>query len=227
VAARAGKNLKKSTLELGGSDALIALADADVDKTVAWARHGRIFNGGRCCVASKRIIVVDEIADELLDRFQVALSELNAGDPFDESTTLPPMSSQGAADDLNEQITAAVEAGAKAIPCGEPVPTTGAFVQPTILTDLTSDNPAYYQEFFGPVAKARTKPCGWPTIRATGWVDRCSRRTSHTGSRWPSGSTPAWCPSTIPRGSRPTCRSAGSRSRATATNSPTSAFRSS
>ena len=68
VAARAGKNLKKSTMELGGSDALIALADADVDKTVAWARHGRIFNGGQCCVASKRIIVVDEIADEFLDR---------------------------------------------------------------------------------------------------------------------------------------------------------------
>jgi succinate-semialdehyde dehydrogenase / glutarate-semialdehyde dehydrogenase len=152
VAARAGKNLKKSTMELGGSDALIALADADVDKTVAWARHGRMFNGGQCCVASKRIIVVDEIADEFLDRFQVALSELNAGDPFDESTTLPPMSSQGAADDLNEQITAAVEAGAKAIPCGEPVPTTGAFVRPTILTDITPDNPAYYQEFFGPVA---------------------------------------------------------------------------
>jgi succinate-semialdehyde dehydrogenase/glutarate-semialdehyde dehydrogenase len=152
VAARAGKNLKKSTMELGGSDALIALADADVDKTVAWARHGRMFNGGQCCVASKRIIVVDDIADEFLDRFQVALSELNAGDPFDESTTLPPMSSQGAADDLNEQITAAVEAGAKAIPCGEPVPTTGAFVQPTILTNITPDNPAYYQEFFGPVA---------------------------------------------------------------------------
>jgi succinate-semialdehyde dehydrogenase/glutarate-semialdehyde dehydrogenase len=150
VAARAGKNLKKSTMELGGSDALIALADADVDKTVAWARHGRIFNGGQCCVASKRIIVVDDIADKFLDRFQVVLSELNAGDPFDASTTLPPMSSQGAADDLNEQITAAVEAGAKAIPCGEPLPTTGAFVQPTILTDITPDNPA--QEFFGPVA---------------------------------------------------------------------------
>ena len=67
VAARAGKNLKKSTMELGGSDALIALADCDLDKTVAWAVHGRMFNGGQCCVASKRIIVVDEIADEFLD----------------------------------------------------------------------------------------------------------------------------------------------------------------
>jgi succinate-semialdehyde dehydrogenase/glutarate-semialdehyde dehydrogenase len=152
VAARAGRNLKKSTMELGGSDAFIALADCDLDKTVRWALHGRIFNGGQCCVASKRIVVVDEIADEFLERFQAALSGLNAGDPFDEATTLPPMSSQGAADELNAQINAAVEAGAKAIPCGEPVPSTGAFVQPTILTDITPDNPAYYREFFGPVA---------------------------------------------------------------------------
>jgi succinate-semialdehyde dehydrogenase / glutarate-semialdehyde dehydrogenase len=152
VAARAGKNLKKSTLELGGSDAFIALADCDLDKTVQWAVHGRVFNGGQCCVASKRIVVVEEIADEFLAKFQVAMSELNAGDPFDEATTLAPMCSQKAADDLYAQINAAVEAGAKAIPCGEPVPSTGAFVQPTVLTDITADNPAYYQEFFGPVA---------------------------------------------------------------------------
>ncbi|OBF47153.1 succinate-semialdehyde dehydrogenase [Mycobacterium sp. 852002-50816_SCH5313054-b] len=152
VAARAGKNLKKSTMELGGSDALIALADADLDKTVQWALWGRMNNGGQCCVASKRIIVVDEIADEFFEKFQVALSELKAGDPFDEATTLPPMSTQGAADGLNAQITAAVEAGAKAIPLGAPVPAKGAFVQPTILTDIAADNPAYYQEFFGPVS---------------------------------------------------------------------------
>lgn len=152
VAARAGKNLKKSTLELGGSDAFIALADCDLDKTVEWALHGRVFNGGQCCVASKRIIVVDEIADEFLEKFRVAMSQLTAGDPFDATTTLAPMSSQHAADELYAQIDTAVQAGAKAIPCGEPVPSTGAFVQPTILTDITPDNPAYYQEFFGPVA---------------------------------------------------------------------------
>jgi succinate-semialdehyde dehydrogenase / glutarate-semialdehyde dehydrogenase len=152
VAARAGKNLKKSTLELGGSDAFIALADCDLDKTVQWAVHGRVFNGGQCCVASKRIVVVDEIADAFLAKFQAAMSELKAGDPFDAATTLAPMSSQHAADELYAQINEAVEAGAKTIPCGEPVPTTGAFVQPTILADIAADNPAYYQEFFGPVA---------------------------------------------------------------------------
>ena len=152
VAARAGKNLKKSTMELGGADAMIVLEDADLDKTVQWAVWGRMNNGGQCCIAVKRIIVVDEIADEFLAKFNAALSQLNAGDPFDEATTVPPMSTQGAADGINAQIQAAVEAGATAISCGEAVPAKGAFVQPTILTDLTRDNAAYHQEFFGPVA---------------------------------------------------------------------------
>ena len=122
VASRAGGNLKKSTMELGGTDALIALADAELDKTVQWALWGRMNNGGQCCVASKRIIVVDEIADKFLERFQVALADLKAGDPFDKATTLPPMSSQAAADQLNAQIKAAVEAGATAIPLGDRCP---------------------------------------------------------------------------------------------------------
>ena len=74
---------KKSTMELGGPDERIALADAELDKTVQWALWGRMNNGGQCCVASKRIIVVDEIADKFLERFQVALADLKAGDPFD------------------------------------------------------------------------------------------------------------------------------------------------
>jgi succinate-semialdehyde dehydrogenase/glutarate-semialdehyde dehydrogenase len=109
-------------------------------------------NGGQCCVASKRIIVAEEIADEFLAKFKTALSQLKAGDPFDEATTVPPMSTQGAADCINAQIQAAVEAGATAISCGAPVPDKGAFVQPTILTNITRDNAAYHEEFFGPVA---------------------------------------------------------------------------
>ncbi|MGA5598543.1 NAD-dependent succinate-semialdehyde dehydrogenase [Streptomyces cellulosae] len=152
VAQRAGRNLKKSTMELGGSDALIVLGDADIDKTVRWALWGRMNNGGQCCVASKRIIAVDEVADAFLDGFKTALADLQAGDPFDPGTTLPPMSSQSAADKLNAQIEEAVAAGATAIPLGAPVPATGAFVRPTILTDVTPDNPVYRQELFGPVA---------------------------------------------------------------------------
>ncbi|MGW4490532.1 NAD-dependent succinate-semialdehyde dehydrogenase [Streptomyces sp. NPDC004376] len=152
VAERAGKNLKKSTMELGGSDALIVLADADLEKTVQWALWGRMNNGGQCCVASKRLIVVDEVADRFLEEFKDAVARLRAGDPFDPATTLPPMSSQDAADKLKAQVQAASDAGATLIPLGDPVPDTGAFVQPAVLMDVTPDNPAYHQEFFGPVA---------------------------------------------------------------------------
>jgi succinate-semialdehyde dehydrogenase/glutarate-semialdehyde dehydrogenase len=152
VASRAGKNLKKTTMELGGSDALVVLPDADLDKSVAWAVWGRMNNGGQCCVAAKRIIVVDEIADAFLEKFKAALSKLVAGDPFDEKTTLPPMSSQSAADQLNSQVKLAIQHGATAIPVGTPVPKQGAFMQPTILTGVTEDNPVYQQELFGPVA---------------------------------------------------------------------------
>ncbi len=152
VASRAGKNLKKNTMELGGSDALVVLADADLDKSVEWAFWGRMNNGGQCCVASKRIIVLDAVADRFLEKFKTALAKPVAGDPFDEKTTLPPMSSQAAADLLNSQVKLAIDHGATAVPLGAPVPKQGAFVQPAILTGLTKDNPVYYQELFGPVA---------------------------------------------------------------------------
>lgn len=152
VASRAGKNLKKNTMELGGSDALVVLADADLDKAVEWAFWGRMNNGGQCCVASKRIIVVDAVADEFLKKFKAAMNKLVPGDPFDPTTTLPPMSSQPAADLLNEQVKEAVEHGANFVQLGDRVPKDGAFVQPGILTEIGTDNPIYYQELFGPVA---------------------------------------------------------------------------
>mgnify|MGYP003362984282 CR=1 FL=1 len=152
IAARAGQNLKKTTMELGGSDAFIVLSDADVEQAVKWAVWGRMNNGGQCCVASKRIIVMDDIADEFLRRFTEALGRLEPGDPMDEATGLPPMSSQGAADQLNEQVRTAVKHGARAIRVGPAPPGRGAFVQTTVLTDVTPENPIFHQELFGPVA---------------------------------------------------------------------------
>jgi succinate-semialdehyde dehydrogenase/glutarate-semialdehyde dehydrogenase len=152
LASRAGKNLKKSTMELGSNDAMIVLADADLDRAVQWALWGRMNNGGQCCIAVKRFIVVDEIADRFFERLKAAFAQLNPGDPFDPETTLPPMSTQEAADQLEDQIKAAVDGGATATPLGPPPPETGAFVQPTMLTEVTSDNPMYHEEFFGPVA---------------------------------------------------------------------------
>lgn len=152
VAAQAGKALKKSTMELGGADAFIVLADADLEKTVKWAVFGRHWNGGQVCVSSKRMIIVDEIYDEFLARYREGVAALKAGDPFDPETTLAPLSSQGAADDIRKKVQLAVAQGATAEEVGPPVPNQGAFVQPTILTDIGEDNPARYWEFFGPVS---------------------------------------------------------------------------
>jgi len=151
VAQQAAKALKKSTLELGGSDAFIVLADADMEPTVKWAVFGRHWNGGQVCVSSKRLIVVDDVYDDFLTRYTEGVAALRAGDPLLADTTLAPLSSQEAADEVKEKIRLAVEHGATATEVGPKVPAQGAFVQPTILTHVTEDNPAYSMEYFGPV----------------------------------------------------------------------------
>ncbi len=153
VAAQAGKSLKKSTLELGGSDAFIVLEDADLDKAVKHAVSGRMGNSGQACTASKRIIVVEALADRFLQRFQAALEGFAPGDPMDKQTTLAPLSSEQALKTLLGQVDDAVDHGARVLMGGKRIAgQAGAFMQPTILADLTSANPAYHQEFFGPVA---------------------------------------------------------------------------
>ncbi|AOH87070.1 succinate-semialdehyde dehydrogenase (plasmid) [Sphingomonas panacis] len=152
VAAQAGKALKKSTMELGGADAFVVLADAELDKTVNWAVFGRHWNGGQVCVSSKRMIIVDDVYDAFVKHYTKGVAALRMGDPLDPATTLAPLSSQKAADDLKEMVRQAVEFGAKAIAVGPDAPNQGAFVQPTILTDIAEDNPARHWEFFGPVS---------------------------------------------------------------------------
>jgi succinate-semialdehyde dehydrogenase / glutarate-semialdehyde dehydrogenase len=152
VASQAGKALKKSTLELGGADAFVVLADAELEKTVEWAVLGRHWNAGQVCVSSKRMIVVDSVYDAFLRRYTEGVAKLKAGDPFDPSTTLAPLSSQGAADEIRDKVREAIAHGATATEAGIDLPNHGAFVQPTILTDVSPDNPAYYWEFFGPVS---------------------------------------------------------------------------
>ena len=152
VAARAGQNLKKTTMELGGSDAFIVLEDADLDKAVKCAISGRMGNSGQACTASKRFIVVEALADQFLDKFQTAMQNFKHGDPLDKQTTLAPLSSSGALDKLLEQVDKAVERGAKIVMGGKRIDHAGAFMQPTILTNISPQNPAYHEEFFGPVA---------------------------------------------------------------------------
>lgn len=152
VAARAGLNLKKSTMELGGSDAFIVLEDADLDKTVKWAVWGKMNNTGQCCTAAKRLIVVEALADRFLDKFQIALAAFKPGDPMDEATTLAPLSTEAALIKLLNQVKRAIANGATLVMGGNRIDRPGAFMQPTILTNIQPDNPAFREEFFGPVA---------------------------------------------------------------------------
>ncbi len=152
IAARAGRNVKISSMELGGSDAFIVLEDADMEHTIKWAVWGRMYNTGQTCCAAKRFIVVDKVADTFLEKFQSALTALTPGNPLDEKTTLGPLSSEGALVGLLAQVDSAVAHGAKVIIGGKRLNRKGAFMQPTILTDVKPDNPAFRAEFFGPVA---------------------------------------------------------------------------
>ena len=152
VAAKAGKILKPSSMELGGSDAFIVLDDADLEKTIPWAVWGRMYNQGQTCCASKRFIVQESIADRFLERFQAALALQKPGDPMDEKTTKGPMSQEVALVDLLKQIDGAVAHGAKVLMGGKRIDRPGSFMETTILTDVKPNNPAFRAEFFGPVA---------------------------------------------------------------------------
>ncbi len=152
VAARAGKILKPSSMELGGSDAFIVLDDADLEKTIPWAVWGRMYNQGQTCCASKRFIVQESIADKFLEKFRAALALQKVGDPMDEKTTKGPMSQEVALVDLLKQVDGAVAHGAKVVMGGKRVDRPGSFMETTILTDIKPENPAFRAEFFGPVA---------------------------------------------------------------------------
>ncbi len=152
IAAGAGKNLKPSSMELGGSDAFIVLEDADMEHTIKWALWGRMYNCGQTCCAAKRFIVVEAVADKFLAAFKQVMSELKAGDPMDEKTTLGPLSTESAVVQLVAQVDAAVAHGAKIELGGKRIDRPGAFMEPTILTHVEPGNPAFRDEFFGPVA---------------------------------------------------------------------------
>lgn len=152
LASRAGRNLKRSTMELGGSDAFIVLEDCDLELAVKMAVLGRIGNVGQTCIGAKRFIVVGPRAERFLEAFGQALAQLRPGDPLDEGTTLGPMASESALNHLLQQVREAVAHGARVFTGGDRIRRRGAFMQPTILTDVKPDNPAFRQEFFGPVA---------------------------------------------------------------------------
>jgi succinate-semialdehyde dehydrogenase/glutarate-semialdehyde dehydrogenase len=152
VGALAGKHLKKSVLELGGSDPFIVLDADDMGATVKAATMGRMQNTGQACTASKRLIVTEELYEPFVAGLQQAFSTFSPGDPSDPSTSLAPLSSERAAQDLHAQIQDAIDKGATVVTGGGRPDHAGAFVEPTILTDVTPDMRAFHEELFGPAA---------------------------------------------------------------------------
>lgn len=153
VAEEAGKNLKKSTMELGGNDAFIVLDDADPKLLRNVLRDARTYNGGQVCTSSKRIIVEKSRYDEVLDDLKSIFSELKAGDPLDDSTTLPPLNSQRTKTKLEKQVQSAIDGGAKVFYQYPEIDAKGSFFRPMILTNIDKNNPIFDQELFGPVAE--------------------------------------------------------------------------
>lgn len=153
IAEEAGKNLKKTTLELGGDDAFIILDDADWDELESVLFFSRLYNAGQVCTSSKRFIVLEKDYDRFKELLTKVFKTAKWGDPMDPETTLAPLSSAGAKEDVLAQIQLALDNGAELVYGGEAIDHPGNFVMPTIIAGLTKDNPIYYQEIFGPVGQ--------------------------------------------------------------------------
>jgi succinate-semialdehyde dehydrogenase/glutarate-semialdehyde dehydrogenase len=155
IAAAAGEGLKKSVLELGGSDPFVVLADADIEAAAATAAASRTQNAGQSCIAAKRFIVEEPVVNEFLDAFVAAMSAIEVGDPAAAETAMGPLARVEGRDGLHDQVTASVAAGARLLAGGEPLDGDGYGYPATVLTDVKADCPVWQEETFGPVAAVR------------------------------------------------------------------------
>lgn len=152
VARTAGAQLKKSVLELGGSDPYLVLEDADLEAAAETCVNSRLLNGGQSCIAAKRFIVVEKIYDKFVELFIEKMKSRKMGDPFDEGNYLGPQARNDLRDELHEQVVKSVEKGAKILLGGKVPGQKGAYYPPTVLTGVKPGMPAYNEELFGPVA---------------------------------------------------------------------------
>jgi succinate-semialdehyde dehydrogenase / glutarate-semialdehyde dehydrogenase len=148
----AAKRIKKVVLELGGSDPFIVMPSADLDAAVATAVEARIINNGQSCIAAKRFIVADSIADAFERKFVARMEALVVGDPFDDKTELGPLANADAVSSLDADVKKTVEAGGRLVTGGHPLKRPGNYYAPTVLTNIPKNSPAYREELFGPVA---------------------------------------------------------------------------
>ena len=152
VAAEAASRVKKSVLELGGSDPFVVLPSADLGTAVETAVRARVQNNGQSCIAAKRMILHEEIADEFRDRFVERMESLEVGDPADPASDVGPLAAEHVLRDLDRQVRETLDAGAEALCGGEPLDRDGFWYPPTVLDEIPIDSPAYREELFGPVA---------------------------------------------------------------------------
>jgi succinate-semialdehyde dehydrogenase/glutarate-semialdehyde dehydrogenase len=148
----AAKRIKKVVLELGGSDPFIVMPSADLEAAVATAVEARIINNGQSCIAAKRFIVAEAIADAFEKKFVSRMESLVIGDPMDDKTELGPLANADAVESLDADVKKTVEAGARLVTGGHPLKRAGSYYAPTVLTNIPKNSPAYREEFFGPVA---------------------------------------------------------------------------
>ncbi len=166
VASEAGKVIKKTVMELGGSDAFIVCEDADIPKAVAAGIRGRFHNAGQVCLAAKRFILVEKIADQFEHMFLEATKSLKVGNPLDPAMDMGPMARIDLRDSLHKQVEDSVARGARVLCGGKPFERNGAFYTPTVLTGVTEGMPAFDEETFGPVAAITRVPDLDAAIRA-------------------------------------------------------------
>jgi succinate-semialdehyde dehydrogenase / glutarate-semialdehyde dehydrogenase len=152
VASAAGKQIKKTVLELGGSDPFIVLPSADLNEAVTTAVKARTINNGQSCIAAKRFIIAAEIADEFERRFVKGMESLKVGDPMEETTDVGPLATRDMLATLDDQVKQTVAKGARLLTGGRRLERPGYFYSPTVLADIPRDSPAYREEIFGPVA---------------------------------------------------------------------------
>ena len=152
VASEAGEKIKKSVLELGGSDPFIVMPSAGLDEAISTAVTARTLNNGQSCINGKRFIIHEEVADEFERRYVEAMESLKVGDPMEDDTDMGPLSTEQMLEDVDQQVRDSVEAGAKVLTGGKPMDGPGNFYPPTVLTDIPEGSPAHREEIFGPVA---------------------------------------------------------------------------
>lgn len=152
IASQAGKFLKKTVLELGGSDPYLILEDADLQKAAETCVTSRLINSGQSCIAAKRFIAVEKVYESFLEKVVALMKEKKSGDPFEESTDIGPMARYDLRDELHRQVTQSIEMGARCLLGGTVPEGDGAYYPPTVLTDIDVEMPAYEEELFGPVA---------------------------------------------------------------------------